>query len=80
MKADDGGRTRDLRLGKPTLYQLSYVRAAGDFRGPLAVALAKDQPPDRSPSRNFAINGPSIGPPSDPPVSCVTIAKAMSPS
>ena len=25
-KADDGPRTRDLRLGKPTLYQLSYVR------------------------------------------------------
>jgi hypothetical protein len=26
-EADDGGRTRDLRLGKPTLCQLSYVRA-----------------------------------------------------
>ena len=26
LKADDGARTRDLRLGKPTLYQLSYVR------------------------------------------------------
>src|ERR1700733_1381805 len=26
LKADDGSRTRDLRLGKPTLYQLSYVR------------------------------------------------------
>ena len=25
-EADDGARTRDLRLGKPTLYQLSYVR------------------------------------------------------
>jgi hypothetical protein len=25
--ADDGSRTRDLRLGKPTLYRLSYVRA-----------------------------------------------------
>jgi hypothetical protein len=25
-RADDGLRTRDLRLGKPTLYQLSYVR------------------------------------------------------
>ncbi len=24
--ADDGARTRDLRLGKATLYQLSYVR------------------------------------------------------
>src|SRR5262249_41799648 len=27
-EADDGSRTRDLRLGKPTLYQLSYVRAS----------------------------------------------------
>ena len=26
FQADDGSRTRDLRLGKPTLYQLSYVR------------------------------------------------------
>ena len=25
-EANDGLRTRDLRLGKPTLYQLSYVR------------------------------------------------------
>ena len=25
-RADDGSRTHDLRLGKPTLYQLSYVR------------------------------------------------------
>lgn len=24
--ADDGARTRDLRLGKATLYQLSYIR------------------------------------------------------
>jgi hypothetical protein len=29
-RADDGGRTRDLRLGKPALYRLSYVRAAAD--------------------------------------------------
>src|SRR5581483_211587 len=27
-KADDGARTRDTWLGKPVLYQLSYVRAA----------------------------------------------------
>ena len=27
-RADEGTRTLDLRLGKPTLYQLSYVRAA----------------------------------------------------
>jgi hypothetical protein len=32
-KADDGSRTRDLRLGKPTLYQLSYVRGGGILRG-----------------------------------------------
>jgi hypothetical protein len=25
-EAGDGVRTRDLRLGKPTLYQLSYTR------------------------------------------------------
>ena len=25
-EADDGGRTRDLKLGKLALYQLSYVR------------------------------------------------------
>jgi aryl-alcohol dehydrogenase-like predicted oxidoreductase len=30
-EADDGSRTRDLRLGKPTLYQLSYVRAGARF-------------------------------------------------
>ena len=30
-EADDGLRTRDLRLGKPTLYQLSYVRAERRF-------------------------------------------------
>ncbi len=27
VKADDGVRTRDLKLGKLALYQLSYVRA-----------------------------------------------------
>lgn len=32
-KADDGGRTRDLKLGKLALYQLSYVRAGADSRG-----------------------------------------------
>ena len=31
MRADDGPRTRDLRLGKPTLYQLSYVRVAAGW-------------------------------------------------
>jgi hypothetical protein len=29
-EADDGSRTRDLRLGKPTLYRLSYVRARAE--------------------------------------------------
>ena len=28
--ADDGIRTHDPRLGKPMLYQLSYVRVAGN--------------------------------------------------
>jgi hypothetical protein len=32
-EADDGGRTRDLELGKLALYQLSYVRV-GRFYGP----------------------------------------------
>ena len=31
LEADDGSRTRDLWLGKPTLYQLSYVREEGGF-------------------------------------------------
>ena len=31
LEADDGSRTRDLRLGKPTLYQLSYVRVGPEF-------------------------------------------------
>ena len=35
-EADDGPRTRDLRLGKPTLYQLSYVRA-----GPIVERKAR---------------------------------------
>ena len=29
--ADDGSRTRDLRLGKATLYQLSYVRSFSEI-------------------------------------------------
>lgn len=28
-EADDGSRTRDLKLGKLALYQLSYVRVVG---------------------------------------------------
>jgi hypothetical protein len=79
-KADDGSRTRDLRLGKPTLYQLSYVRAAAILRGRSRRRWRTDQPAGPSALRNFAINGPSVGPPSAPPVSWVTIANAMSPS
>ena len=30
--AENGTRTRDLRLGKPTLYQLSYFRIAAVLR------------------------------------------------
>src|SRR5712691_5832977 len=35
LKADDGIRTRDTWLGKPVLYQLSYVRVlrGGFYRG-----------------------------------------------
>jgi cytochrome c biogenesis protein CcmG, thiol:disulfide interchange protein DsbE len=39
-EADDGGRTRDLRLGKPTLYQLSYVRAGADSTATARTAVA----------------------------------------
>src|ERR1700756_4236657 len=42
VKADDGSRTRDLRLGKPTLYQLSYVRVCPAnplVSGPRGVSL-----------------------------------------
>ena len=42
LEADDGGRTRDLRLGKPTLYQLSYVRLSG-WRGPWTAARPEPQ-------------------------------------
>jgi hypothetical protein len=31
LEADDGLRTRDLKLGKLALYQLSYVRADRRF-------------------------------------------------
>ena len=31
LKAADGGRTRDLELGKLALYQLSYRRAVGRY-------------------------------------------------
>ena len=43
LEADDGARTRDLRLGKPTLYQLSYVRKCAEM---LAIGTSN---PDRDP-------------------------------
>ena len=43
-KADDGSRTRDLRLGKPTLYQLSYVRVVGDSKRPASTTLPNSGP------------------------------------
>ena len=35
QEAGEGTRTLDLRLGKPTLYQLSYARAPNDSSGAL---------------------------------------------
>jgi hypothetical protein len=42
-QADDGARTRDLRLGKPTLYQLSYVRDATILRRPRRWAAGRER-------------------------------------
>ena len=44
LEADDGPRTRDLRLGKPTLYQLSYVRAGGQSLRGLGRAVRRPSP------------------------------------
>jgi hypothetical protein len=44
LEADDEARTRDLRLGKPTLYQLSYIRVSGRFYGPVADDVAPSRP------------------------------------
>ena len=44
VKADDGSRTRDLRLGKPTLYQLSYVRVVPRMAG-LCQEVGSQLPP-----------------------------------
>src|SRR6478752_5645919 len=41
-EADDGARTRDLRLGKPTLYQLSYVREGPRVARSVAAARARE--------------------------------------
>jgi hypothetical protein len=68
-KADDGSRTRDLRLGKPTLYQLSYVRARAESyppditewstNGPRAWFTRRQLPAERSPTR-FAPPGSAL--------------------
>jgi hypothetical protein len=55
-EADDGSRTRDLWLGKPTLYQLSYVREVSpQFRarlpGPVGLGAAGCQALRRRRSR-----------------------------
>jgi hypothetical protein len=47
-RADDGSRTRDLRLGKPTLYRLSYVRAGLGFYVQAPYFRAALQPSPRS--------------------------------
>jgi cytochrome c biogenesis protein CcmG, thiol:disulfide interchange protein DsbE len=59
-RADDGSRTRDLRLGKPTLYQLSYVRAGDILSRPQPAVV----PPARAPAhypkramRRYALPG-----------------------
>src|SRR3954467_8290919 len=52
-EAGDGGRTRDLWLGKPTLYQLSYTRA-----GPESTDLA----PERGVIRRAAVGPPGVVP------------------
>jgi hypothetical protein len=48
LQADDGSRTRDLRLGKPTLYQLSYVRDRGRFYGPAEPSAGRATPAARA--------------------------------
>jgi hypothetical protein len=55
-RADDGIRTRDTWLGKPVLYQLSYVRLdkpilARCKKPPAAASqMAHDQPSGREPA------------------------------
>src|SRR5918999_1324085 len=44
-KADDGPRTRDLWLGKPTLYQLSYVREGLAILAPARARAASREGP-----------------------------------
>jgi hypothetical protein len=44
FRADDGSRTRGLRLGKPTLYQLSYVRVSRILEPFTSSALAGSGP------------------------------------
>ena len=39
-KAGDGTRTRDIQLGKLTLYQLSYTRVGRQYTAPASAARA----------------------------------------
>ena len=43
--AGDESRTRDLNLGKVTLYQLSYSRAEGKFYGPVPLRSIRRRSP-----------------------------------
>ena len=65
-EADDGGRTRDLELGKLALYQLSYVRTAADSTGTgLALphhALARAQPVDPIGLADFVAPATAVDP------------------
>ncbi len=54
-EADDGGRTRDLRLGKPALCQLSYVRATVNL--PRRERRCKARLPMRMHTANASKNG-----------------------
>lgn len=52
MQAGDGARTRDLKLGKLALYQLSYVRVVGRLQivrprryEPLDISSARENTP-----------------------------------
>jgi hypothetical protein len=59
VKADDGARTRDLRLGKPTLYQLSYVRKWGEMLA-IGGSPIRDQ---RLPGSRPSDPGAAVDPP-----------------
>jgi hypothetical protein len=49
-QAADGGRTRDLKLGKLALYQLSYHRATADITPPGRVSIHRHRQGGETPS------------------------------